>query len=465
MRTLGKYQLIDRLGRGGMAEVWRAKIVGPAGFQRTVVVKQILPHLAEDKHLLDMFVREARLCARLSHSNIVQVFELGDQDGEYFLAMEYVRGQDLVSVLRRHLGRTALPPPGFGAYVVREVCRALAYAHSLTDESGKPLGLIHRDVSPSNVMIAYDGSVKLLDFGIAKALNEASEHLTQTGVLKGKFGYMSPEQVEGKPIDHRTDLFACGVLLHELLTGRRLFRGQSDAHTIDLVRAAEVKPPSFFNPEVPAELDRITLRALARNLDERYPRCDDLAYELDRISHELDFGQERAALLVRSLFPAEPTTTSESVGYDTTQPQLGSKPTRLGLRRALVMAGVLALVGGGVLVARSGPQKAAVAIAPAPAPAPAPTPAPAPAPSPTVTVRVNSTPSGAEVFVGDATAPRGQTPLELTLARGRAPIKLRVSKKSYQENVVDVTPDADARLELTLTPSWAVPFSPRKKLP
>jgi eukaryotic-like serine/threonine-protein kinase len=259
----GKYTLVERLGRGGMADVWKAKISGPGGFQRTLVIKRILPHLVEDEQFKQMFVAEARLSARLNHANIVQVFELGDVDGEFYLAMEYVRGRDLVNVVRAQLLK-GLPPPGMGAFVARELCRALAYAHALTDDNGTPLRLIHRDVSPSNVMISFDGAVKLLDFGIAKALAEANENRTVTGTLKGKFGYMSPEQVEGKEVDNRADLFAAGVVLHEILTGKRLFKGASDLQTIAMVRDAKVDPPSLHNPAVPRELDDICLKALAR---------------------------------------------------------------------------------------------------------------------------------------------------------------------------------------------------------
>jgi serine/threonine-protein kinase len=171
----GKYQLVERLGQGGMAEVWRAKIVGPAGFERTVVVKRILPHRVDDKAHLAMFEREARLSARLNHSNIVQVFELGRVDDEYFLAMEYVEGHNLSDILRRHGERGELPAPGFAAFATREVARALAYAHALTDDNGQPLRIVHRDVSPSNVMLGKDGAVKLLDFGVAKALDDPSD--------------------------------------------------------------------------------------------------------------------------------------------------------------------------------------------------------------------------------------------------------------------------------------------------
>src|SRR5579871_2751117 len=196
----GKYQLIEPLGKGGMAEVWRAQILGPAGFARTLVIKRILPHLAADPQLVKLFLAEAKLSARLSHPNVVQVFELGEVDGEWFLAMEYVRGRDLGAIVRAVVERGAppgAPPhPGLAAFVVREVCRALAYAHALTDDDGAPLRLIHRDVSPANVMCSFDGAVKLLDFGIAKALARSGES-TQTGALRGKLGYLAPEQVEG----------------------------------------------------------------------------------------------------------------------------------------------------------------------------------------------------------------------------------------------------------------------------
>src|SRR6478752_7430996 len=189
-----------------MAEVWKAKALGPMGYARKLVVKRILPELACDDEFVRMFVEEARLSASLNHRNIVQVYEFGDVGGEYYLAMEWVHGRDLNTILRELKDRDAKPPVELAAYVAREVCRALAYAHALTDEDGQPLRLIHRDVSPSNVMLGFDGSVKLLDFGIAKALAEANENKTQTGTLKGKFGYMSPEQVDGKPFDHRVDL-------------------------------------------------------------------------------------------------------------------------------------------------------------------------------------------------------------------------------------------------------------------
>jgi serine/threonine protein kinase len=458
-QRFGKYLLVDRLGRGGMAEVWKAKILGPAGFQRTVVVKRILPHLAEDPHFVHMFVSEARLSARLSHANIVHVYELGDVDGEYFICMEYVRGRDLVSVMRAHLMR-AIPPPGLGAFVVREICRALAYAHGLTDDDGRPLRLIHRDVSPSNVMLAFDGSVKLLDFGIAKALSEASDNKTQTGTLKGKFGYMSPEQVEGKEIDHRTDLFAAGIMLHEVLTGRRLFKGQTDIQTIAMVREANIQPPSTFNPQVPPELDRVCMKALARSLDVRYQRCDEMAFDLDAVVHNLKWGAERVAGMLKELFPDEPSGTGQVVipseelppSVITTGKPPGKKQKQQRLWVAMAGVGAAALVGVALIAPRFRQQQPTPQPLPPPQQVAAPKELPPPAPPAKVKVEVSSAPLGAEVLLAGDEEARGKTPLTLNLPRATTPTKLTVRAKGYQERTLDVTLDSDSRLLLTLTP-------------
>ncbi|HWE30325.1 MAG TPA: serine/threonine-protein kinase, partial [Polyangia bacterium] len=301
----GKYELVQRLGNGGMAEVWRARIKGPAGFSRSLVIKRILPHLAQDNSFVDMFISEAQLSAKLSHPNIIQVFELGEVDGEYYIAMEYVRGRDLQSFARGHLAERGPVPPVVTAYVMREVCGALGYAHEFRDEDGNLVRLIHRDVSPSNVMISNDGSVKLLDFGIAKALAESGDR-TQTGTLKGKFAYMAPEQLEGNDFDHRADIFAAGIILHETLVGKRLFRGNNDLKTIALVKSANVVPPSQLNPAVPPELDRIALKALARDPDQRYQSASQMATDLDEVVHQLKGGPQLVVKLVNELFVNEP---------------------------------------------------------------------------------------------------------------------------------------------------------------
>jgi serine/threonine protein kinase len=464
VQPFGKYQLIERLGRGGMAEVWKARIQGPAGFSRTLVVKRILPHLVEDPHFVQMFVSEARLSARLNHANIVQVFELGDVDGEYFLAMEYVRGRDLVNVVRAQLLR-GLPPPGLGAFVVREVCRALAYAHQLTDERGQPLRLIHRDVSPSNVMIGFDGAVKLLDFGIAKALADANENKTVTGTLKGKFGYMSPEQVEGKDIDHRADLFAAGIVLHEVLTGKRLFKGSSDLATIAMVREAKVDPPSLLNPDVPKALDEICLKALARDPDNRWRGCDEMAVALDDVAHQMKWGPERLQSTLRELFPDEPSHSQTAALMPATEHK--SSITVGALRRhqwrrrlSVVAAGLVALGGMAWIIAARARSHARPPIADAqqqsaPLVNPSPPPIALPATPSTVTIKVVTMPPGADVFLGDEALARGQSPLALTLPRAGKSEHLSVRLKGYVEQAQEITTDSDSRLVLTMTKSAA----------
>src|SRR5262245_5741477 len=287
-----------------MAEVYKGRISGPAGFERVFVVKRILPHLSDDATFIKMFVEEAKLSARLAHPNIVQIFELGAVDHEYFISMEYVRGRDLAETMRAIWKTMGPPRPELVAYIGREACRALSYAHSLTDELGRPLGMIHRDVSPSNIMLSYEGAVKLLDFGIAKALGEAPE-TTKSGTMKGKYAYMAPEQTEGDDVDHRIDVFSVGIVLHEVLTGRRLFKGANDVLTIERVRRCEVPPPSAQNPMVPPALDAIILKALAKDRNQRWATAADMADALDDVVHAARFQPTHLAQLLYDLFPIE----------------------------------------------------------------------------------------------------------------------------------------------------------------
>jgi serine/threonine protein kinase len=280
-----------------MAEIWKARIHGAQNFQRLVVVKRILPHLCLDPELVAMFTAEALLSAQLNHGNIVQVFEFAENDGELYLAMEYVDGINVAELLKRLEG---VPVPiGMAAYLVREVALALAYAHALKDEEGRPLSIIHRDVSPSNVMVGYDGSVKLVDFGVAMARARGSER-PSNGLLKGKVAYMSPEALDGEvELDGRTDIFAAGVLLHELLTAQRLFRAHDDRHTMALVRACKVRPPSRARPGVPPQLDRIVARALARDRGLRYETADDFAADLTELAARCTWDRVRTSAFLR----------------------------------------------------------------------------------------------------------------------------------------------------------------------
>ncbi|MBI4957406.1 MAG: serine/threonine protein kinase [Myxococcales bacterium] len=276
--TLGKYRLIAELGRGGMAEVYLAIVAGPAGFNKLLVVKCIRLHLAEDPDFLAMFLDEARLAARLNHPNIVQTIEVGNADGRYFIAMEYLEGQPLNRVLHR-IGREQLPL-GSHLRILVEALAGLHHAHELTDYDGTPLGVVHRDTSPHNTFVTYSGQVKVVDFGIAKAMNSSAE--TRTGVLKGKVAYMSPEQAQGDKVDRRADVYSAGVLLWEALAARRMWKGQSDIVVLNqlLSPTAEVPPPSSVRP-VPQRLEQICMRALARDRDRRYATALELGRDLE----------------------------------------------------------------------------------------------------------------------------------------------------------------------------------------
>jgi len=274
----GKYLLLERVNVGGMAEVFKAKTFGVEGFERLIALKRILPSIAEDQEFIVMFIDEAKIAVQLSHANIAQIFDLGKVGESYFIAMEYVQGKDLRAIFDRSRKRGETVPVPMACYITMKVCEGLDYAHNKKDSAGRPLHLVHRDVSPQNVLISYDGEIKLIDFGIAKAANKAGK--TQAGILKGKFGYMSPEQVRGLPLDRRSDIFAMGIVLYEQLTGERLFVGESDFSTLEKVRNVEIMPPSTYNRRIPEELEQIVLRALAKDAEDRYQSAMDLHDDL-----------------------------------------------------------------------------------------------------------------------------------------------------------------------------------------
>ncbi len=280
----GKYFLLERINVGGMAEVFRAKAFGVEGFERLVAVKRILPNIAEDKEFIRMFIEEAKLSVQLNHANIAQIFDLGVVDGAYYIALEHVHGRDLRGIFDRCRQLGEAMPVGQACFVAMKVCEGLDYAHNKRDQSGRELSLVHRDVSPQNILVSFEGEVKLIDFGIAKAARTNSKTnsgiVTQAGILKGKFGYMSPEQVRGMQVDRRSDVFSCGIVLYELLTGERLFVGESDFSTLEKVRNVEILPPSTYNRKIPEELERIVLKALAKDVEDRYQNAIDLHDEL-----------------------------------------------------------------------------------------------------------------------------------------------------------------------------------------
>ncbi len=301
----GKYLLLDRINVGGMAEVFLAKSFGVEGFERILAIKKILPTMVEDEEFISMFIDEARIAVQLNHPNVVQIHELGKHEEHYFIAMEYLSGRDLRLVLDATKKRKQLLSIPQAVFLAQKICEGLDYAHRKKDPQGRELHIVHRDVSPQNVLISYDGEVKLIDFGIAKAQGRLQK--TQAGILKGKFGYMSPEQVRGLPIDRRSDIFAVGVILYEMLTGERLFVGESDFSTLEKVRNAEVLPPRQFNEEIPEALEKVMLRSLAREPEERYQWASDMAEELTRFSVKGDvvYGTKQLSAFMHERFAPE----------------------------------------------------------------------------------------------------------------------------------------------------------------
>jgi serine/threonine-protein kinase len=318
---LGPYELIQRIATGGMAEVYLARRAGPHGFQKVVAVKRILPQLAQDTDFVAMFVDEARVCARLAHPNIVQVFDFGEHDGELYMAMEYVDGTTAARLVRAAATRGEDVPLEAALYIALSVLRALDYAHNARDEEGRSLALVHRDVSPGNVLIDRSGAVKLTDFGIARAAE--IERRTDAGQLKGKLGYMSPEQVVGKELDARSDLFTTAIVLAELVMLRPLFSGPSEIDVLMRIRDADLQVIDRAGARVPDDLKTILLRAMARDRALRYPSAAAFAEALEEVlrRRRLQVGPGKLANWIErlGLAPSNGEPESESGKHNTAQ--------------------------------------------------------------------------------------------------------------------------------------------------
>jgi serine/threonine protein kinase len=302
LENYGNYQLVKKLAMGGMAQIYLARRKGPDASGELVVVKRILPHLAENLDFIRMFLDEAKIAARLAHPNIVQIHDLGAQDDSFFLAMEYIHGEDLRRMCKRaNLQGTPLPVP-LACRIIIDACAGLDYAHKKTDPSGKPLNIVHRDVSPQNILVSFDGAVKVVDFGIAKAADQAT--VTRSGVLKGKYSYMSPEQAAGQRVDCRSDVFALGVLLYEMVTNTRLFKRPTDMQTLSAVAECNVTPPSQASPRVPPELDEIVMKALAKDPATRYQDALQLQVALEQwlVAHKHAAASTDLSAFVRELY-------------------------------------------------------------------------------------------------------------------------------------------------------------------
>ena len=278
---LGRYRVVDEIGIGGMASVHLARMDGPGGFQKWVAIKRIHPHLVEDQTFIHMFLDEARIAARISHSNVATVFDLGEHEDTYWIAMEYLHGEPLREVMRRTEELAAPMPPEIACRVIADAAEGLHAAHELLGKNGEKLGLVHRDVTPHNLFVTYDGTTKVVDFGIAKFSSRMSS--TRAGTLKGKLAYMSPEQVHGEGIDRRTDIFALGVVLWELTTGQRLFRMESDLDTLAKVQECNVPRPSSIVRGYPIDLEKIVMKALSKNRGERFKTAREFSRALQSL--------------------------------------------------------------------------------------------------------------------------------------------------------------------------------------
>lgn len=302
---VGQYYLLDKIAQGGMAEIYKGLAYDLHGIKRTVVIKKILPSISSDPEFVNMLINEAKIAVMLSHGNIAHIYDLGKVGDDYFMVMEYVDGKSLSQIHKRSLKMGHLIPVEYVCYFISEVANGLNYMHRRSDEQGRNLGIIHRDISPQNVIVSYSGTVKIIDFGIAKAAIQMN--ITESGVLKGKFAYMSPEQAKGEPIDHRSDIFSLGVILHELLTGKRLFKGKNKKETLQNVRRAKVLPPSSVRTDLPPGIDKIVMKALSVDPRQRYMWASEFRDELIKFIYTTypDFQPSTITDYIRNIFEDE----------------------------------------------------------------------------------------------------------------------------------------------------------------
>jgi serine/threonine-protein kinase len=277
-KAQNRYRVIERLESGGMAEVFRGEAESLAGFKKAVAIKRVLPHLVQNDKFIRMFLDEARLCARLNHANIVQVFDIGHVDNTYFIVMEFVDGVNLKAVIEHLRGKNLPVPIPVAVYIAMQICGGLQYAHELVDGDGVALGIVHRDMSPPNVLISKRGEVKIVDFGLAKATTQLEK--SEQGMVKGKFGYLAPESALGELVDSQADIFAVGIMLWEMIANKRLFFGETDFATVRMVQQAQIPSLRAIVKEVPPDLEAVINKALAKDKNERYKTAEALAQDL-----------------------------------------------------------------------------------------------------------------------------------------------------------------------------------------
>jgi serine/threonine protein kinase len=301
----GKYILLKEIEVGGMAAVYLAKAQGIGGFEKFLAIKKIYPQLSRSEDFVQMFISEARIAVELTHPNISHIYDLGEVDGDYFIAMEYIHGKDCYRLIKRCQARGRRIPIGLVCHIVLQVLEGLEYAHRKKDLAGTPMRIVHRDVSPRNVLLSYEGGVKLIDFGIAKAAT-LGEH-TRVGTIKGKVNYMSPEQARGEELDARSDLFSAGLFMYELIHQVKLFAGGSEIKTLDLIRECKVPSIREQNPNLPDEIERILMKSLAKEREHRYASAQEFARDLQQFMARNDIvvGSSLLSEFVRDAFSAE----------------------------------------------------------------------------------------------------------------------------------------------------------------
>jgi eukaryotic-like serine/threonine-protein kinase len=302
IENFGRYQLVERIALGGFAEIFRAHAVGIAGFEKTLAIKRLHPRYSQDSDFIAWMVDEAKITSQLSHSNICQVLDFAKVDGHYFMAMEYISGRDVYRIMKKLRETKAPAPIELVAFVGREACAGLDYTHRKRDAEGNTLDIVHRDMSPQNVMVSLDGDVKIIDFGIAKS--RARGYETEAGIIKGKFFYMSPEQARGEELDSGTDIFSLGIVLWELVTGELLYKDDDEVTLLSQVRRAAINAPNTIRPEIPNGLNRIIVKALSRNREERYKSAFEMQKDLERflIRHNSKYGKDQVGYWMRSTF-------------------------------------------------------------------------------------------------------------------------------------------------------------------
>lgn len=304
-RPFGHYYILEKIAQGGMAEIFKGLTYDFSGLKKFVVIKRILPHISANQDFVRMLINEAKIAVTLNHGNIAQTFDLGKVAEDYFIVMEFVEGPTLSHIYKRSTKLEKQVPISIATYITSEICNGLDYMHRRTDENGNPLQIIHRDISPQNIIISSSGNVKIVDFGVAKAAFKLSEK--EKGILKGKFAYMSPEQTRGDHLNFRSDIFSTGVVLWELLTGRRLFKRKSNAETLKAVKALTIYPPSAYRKEVSPDLDEIVLCALERNPENRFQSAADISLKLTKflLKHDQDFKPVQVNDYLKEIFPEE----------------------------------------------------------------------------------------------------------------------------------------------------------------